>query len=323
MIFKASWERTPQTVPEAIIPEIVKKVYPEKTLSGHQFLSGGCANINIKLDLLEEHSPLILRLYLRDPKAALREQNLSKLLSSEIPVPHFHQISQWEGYTFAITEYLPGITLRDFFLQESGHQLEPISNQAGALLAKIASNTFDQGGFFNENLTISEPAKDEDCLFFAEKCLKDKVVLSVLSKEELKKIAQLLKTHETLLPDSRDKNLVHGDFDPSNILVKEIDGAWKISGILDWEFSFSGSPLWDIANMLRYANEMPQVYRNGFLSGLTFGGFKLPENWEIKIHIFNLLSLLDCLKRSNPQNEPNRVSDINKLIQEICSELKK
>ena len=45
------------------------------------------------------------------------------------------------------------------------------------------------------------------------------------------------------LCDSR--SLVHGDFNNRNTLVNRIGNRWVVSGILDWECAFAGSPLWD------------------------------------------------------------------------------
>jgi len=128
----------------------------------------------------------------------------------------------------------------------------------------------------------------------------------------------------TNLFSSRDeKHLVHGDFDPSNILVYNVNGIGKISAILDWEFAFSNSVLPDIANMLRYAHKMPPEFQDSFLNGLTSNGVTLPKNWYVTVTLLNLLSLLDCAKRSDAKSRPHQSSDIKELIEHILSELRK
>ena len=126
-----------------------------------------------------------------------------------------------------------------------------------------------------------------------------------------------------MLQDNTSSHLVHGDFDPANILVNQIKGVWEISGILDWEFSFSGSVLWDVANMLRYAHKMPPEFQTSFLKGLKSRDLILPENWLINVYLLNLISLIDCLKRSNPEIHPARCADIYDLINFILSALNK
>ncbi len=46
-----------------------------------------------------------------------------------------------------------------------------------------------------------------------------------------------------LFPNKNEKHLVHADFDPANILIAKEGSDWNVSGVLDWEFSFSGSIL--------------------------------------------------------------------------------
>ena len=116
-------------------------------------------------------------------------------------------------------------------------------------------------------------------------------------------------------------NLVHADFDPANILVAEVDGKWKISAILDWEFAYSGSWLNDVANMLRYAHQMPDTYRIGFLEGLEDNNFKLPENWQSIINQYTLASLLDSMTRHDLEICPNIKADLYNLISHVVLEL--
>jgi aminoglycoside/choline kinase family phosphotransferase len=84
--------------------------------------------------------------------------------------------------------------------------------------------------------------------------------------------------------ESDEKHLVHGDFDPTNILLDKINGSWVVAGILGWEFAFSGSCLWDVANMLRYAHKMPPEFQNSLLDALQRNGIKLPPDWRITAH---------------------------------------
>lgn len=87
-----------------------------------------------------------------------------------------------------------------------------------------------------------------------------------MSSETASKIRRYFNEYAYALPDKEEKHLVHADFDPANILVDKINGSWCVSGILDWEFSFSGSVLCDVANMLRYAHEMPPASYQSYTS---------------------------------------------------------
>lgn len=66
---------------------------------------------------------------------------------------------------------------------------------------------------------------------------------------------------------------------------------------------------------------MPPEFKESFLKGLKEGGIILPENWVTTVHLLNLLSLLDCLVRSDPKKRPNQLADIKELIDHILIEL--
>ncbi len=152
---------------------------------------------------------------------------------------------------------------------------------------------------------------------FAKYCLKNPIVPEQLNSDTISKIQFYLEKYANFFPDEHEKHLVHADFDPANILVNKVGDTWKVTGILDWEFSFSGSVLCDVANMLRYAHHMPPQFEEAFLKGLNIQIAHLPKFWRISIHMLNLLSLLDCLMRGNPKNYPNQYTDIRKLIDHI------
>lgn len=66
---------------------------------------------------------------------------------------------------------------------------------------------------------------------------------------------------------------------------------------------------------------MPPEFQNAFLKGLGSGGITLPEKWRVTVNLLNLLSLLDVLQRSDPENSPKQCSGISELIDHILSEL--
>lgn len=73
--------------------------------------------------------------------------------------------------------------------------------------------------------------------------------------------------------------------------------------------------------MLRYSHQMPTVFEEAFIKGLVNSGIVLTENWRVITHLLNLLSLLDCLVRSDPESRPKQCEDIIELISHILREL--
>lgn len=318
MTFKLDWEKTDtiHKLPKAIVKKMANCAYPNKTLQSYNLIAGGCANLNFKIQFENESNPFILRVYLRDKESVYKEQSLYKLLKNTVPVPQIYFVGSVDNYQFAITEFMPGITLRDLLLGNESYDIKAIMCEAGTILAKIATHKFPKAGFFDKNLNIISALNFHD---FAKETLENQIVLEQLGSDTIAKINFYLKRYE--FPSENEKDLVHADFDPANILVNKIDNNWKISAVLDWEFSFSGSILCDVANMLRYKHKMPAEFEDSFLKGLKAGGIILPNNWPITVHMLNLLSLLDCLARSDPKNRPNQLADIKELIKHILNAL--
>ena len=108
MTFKDNWEKahTQHVLADTIIMKMIKTAYPNRKVNHYEIIAGGCVNINIKADLSGLNSPIIIRVYLRDPKAAYREQKIGQLLSGKVPLPQIYQIDKISGHTFTVVEFL-------------------------------------------------------------------------------------------------------------------------------------------------------------------------------------------------------------------------
>lgn len=322
MTFKQNWEKTNS---QHILPDKAIKNMIRFSISGdvksYHIISGGCANLNVKIQLKNPDPPLVLRIYLRDKEAAYREQKISKMLQGKIPVPKVYFIGDYEEYKFAICEFIDGITLRDLLLGDQEFDMYQIMSGCGDILAKIADIEFPLAGFFDKDLNIQKEITDNDLVDYVQNCLKQDIVKQQLGLNIILKIDTLLLRKKDFLANNKGKNLVHGDFDPSNILVQKIDKSWKIVAILDWEFAFSGSVLCDVANMLRYAHQMPAEFEDSFIRSLQ-NKIKLPKFWKTTINLLNLCSLIDCLVRVDSKKRPKQCKDIKLLITEIVDSLK-
>lgn len=319
MTFKINWEKTGQQVhlrPETIT-SIVTQAFPNTLLLSYEIITQGCANLNIKI--LLESGAYNLRIYLKDKDAAYREQQIASLMRFDIPVPETlfigDQTQDHTTYRYAITQFVDGIPLRDLLLTSPEETWQEVMMDVGSLLSKCRRISFPDAGFIDQHLSIPNPFQPDDLIHFVEKCLISPEVQNALGDSMINQIKEIFQTHRHHLPDESDAILVHGDFDPANILVHQIDGKWQISAILDWEFAFSGSFLWDVANMLRYAHKMPETYTKSFLKGLEKEGVELPENWRLTIALCTISSLLDIVSRQSNQECPNQNQDICQLIQ--------
>lgn len=315
MTFKNDWENIDSQLKlsSEMIITMVNLACPDKNLIEYKSVSSGCANINIKLDF-KNYEPKLLRIYLQDKEAVFREQKLEQMLHDTLPEPEIHYIGSLDSFVFALCDFLPGFTLRQYLLNEPNPEIDSIMHEVGQCLVNIGKQKFEQAGFFDKELNIQKPIKQIDYVNFANECIEHEVVKKILTQDVLNGVKASIDRLSKYFPDEKSHNLVHGDFGPENILVDNIDGKVCVSGILDWEYAFSGSSLHDVANMLRYAHKMPRQFKDSFINGMQSSDITLPEGWEISIKLLNLLSLLDCLKRTNPDTQPDRCNDIIELV---------
>ena len=82
--------------------------------------------------------------------------------------------------------------------------------------------------------------------------------------------------------------LVHGDFNPTNILVRN----GRVTGILDWEFAHANTPYMDIGNLLR---NIDPTHHDDIARGLESGGMRLPHDWQVRAALIDLGSHLEFL----------------------------
>lgn len=326
MTFKANWEKTDKQIqlkPETIA-SMVAKAFPNALLSSYEQLSQGCSNLNIKIVL--KSGTYNLRIYLRDREAAYREAHIASFIKFDIPIPEVFYIGDHTEdlttYRYVITKFMEGIPLRDLLLNYPESDWQNIMVDVGAILSEFRRLSFPDAGFFDADLNSPKPFQPKDLTYHIDTCLSNPHVIEVLGYSMIQQLKDIFTKHSHHFPDESDATLVHGDFDPANILVNQIDGKWKISGILDWEFAFAGSFLWDVANMLRYAHHMPHCYQESFIKGIQEAGLELPENWRHTIALLNISSLLDILSRHSIQERPNQCQDITQLIKHHLGQLR-
>jgi Ser/Thr protein kinase RdoA (MazF antagonist) len=163
----------------------------------------------------------------------------------------------------------------------------------GETLARIGSVRFETPGFFADGtLTASgtEPIGGLDA--FVERCLRDGNAAGFLTPEEQKALlAYAVAAAPSLAALSGSRSLVHGDYNPKNLLAT----GGRVVAVLDWEFAFSSSPLFDVGNMLR--DPRPPGFTDDFLRGFTDAGGVLPDDWRELSQALDLYSLADFLTR--------------------------
>lgn len=203
------------------------------------------------------------------------------------------------GQPVLLSRYVSGVPVGVALAESAEEDQACLGRGTGRTLAAIGTVTFDRGGFFADG-TLELSALDMSASLpeFVERCLAAGPAPAVLSPAELAGLRSLARADAPLAARaSGSRQLVHSDFNPKNLLASREHGRWSITAVLDWEFAFSGSPLHDIGNMLRFGGERPPVFAAGFTEGFRDGGGELPPGWRETSEALDLFALADLLTR--------------------------
>ena len=109
-----------------------------------------------------------------------------------------------------------------------------------------------------------------------------------------------------------ESRLVHADYKPWNLLVRNGASGWAINAALDWEFTFAGPPLCDFGIFLRYSERMPAQYQAGFFAGYRAAGGSIRADARNLARLIDLVLLWTFLER--PSLNPAILRDVKPLL---------
>ncbi|MFE3859963.1 phosphotransferase [Streptomyces goshikiensis] len=174
-----------------------------------------------------------------------------------------------------------------------------LGRAVGAVLAGIGRVELLRPGVFGDSSLVPAPDGADtlsDLPGFVDHCLVTGASDGPLSGADSAMLRALARRGPVALAAvAGEQNLVHGDFNPKNVLMRRRAGQWAVAAVLDWELAFSGSPLFDVGNMLRFAHEYPPAFTAGFVDGFRGGNGRLPADWLRLSRTLDLFALADIL----------------------------
>jgi aminoglycoside phosphotransferase (APT) family kinase protein len=262
-------------------------------------VAGGLVNTNLRLALDRPPGVVLLRLITREPPQARKEAALDRLLRGRVPTARFLHLAETNPVTrgpYAVLEWIEGERLDRVAARADAAALDGLGEAIGAVLARVHAFRFARHGFLTPDLRVTAVIGFDRAalLDFLRECLvrgPGGARLGVaLTNRVLDFAAREGWRLDAWLDDPR---LVHGDFNPSNILMRDAG----VAAVLDWEFALSATPAFDFANLLR----PPLGMRAGFAAALARGyrraGGVLPADWQRIAQIADLFAWADLLGR--------------------------
>jgi aminoglycoside phosphotransferase (APT) family kinase protein len=224
-----------------------------------------------------------------------------------VPVPEVLLVLPGEGEQrrpVMVIEYVDGDLLSRVLADGDldPRQAAALGAEVGGVIAAVSTETFGQRGFFaGADLGIKEERPwSQQLVEVAEGCTAA-APPGRLDAATRSAWIDLCAAHAPALENiDGHTRLVHADVNPKNILVSRPgpgDG-WRVDAVLDWEFSYSGCPYADAANMARFGAGYPAGFLDGFAAGFAD---RLPEqpagNWAHLGRVLDMFALSELMTR--------------------------
>jgi len=279
---------------------------------------GGLSNSNFDVVLGGAPKRLLLRLYQNGLTPARKEAALARRLAAQVPMAqflHFADRGEVIDAPYAVLEWIDGAPL-DIVASGSGDTaLAPIGEAVGEVLAHIHAIHFPHHGFLAGDLNLGEPIDlgPEGLRAYLQAQLIEGHGGERLGPELAREAVAFAEREADLLDHWRAAPcLVHGDFNPSNILLQSSGTAWQVAAVLDWEYALSGIPAMDFANLMRPPLGNSEAFADGLARGYRRAGGTLPENWRSIARLADLFAWADILGR--PDTDASVVRDARDAI---------
>lgn len=227
------------------------------------------------------------------------ERDILQALEDRVSVAKVLLDGSSHAQPFLLLSWINGETL-DHTLDHQSRSPAILGSQAGDALADIHQLEFPEAGFFGEGLKIEKPFPlgQESFLSFVEPAL-DARAGTRLGAEQTDQLRQFALWAAPLLAQLPKRTcLIHSDFNPPNLMIFH----GKLAAVLDWEFSHAGTPLTDIANMLRPRSYQPPEFNEAFIAAYEAKAGVLPSNWQSLSRILDLMAQIEMLDA--PEDRP-------------------
>lgn len=193
------------------------------------------------------------------------------LLKHDVPVPAIVAHHDEESGRAVLMEFKPGQLLGNVVGTLTDGQRGQAWRTVGAALRKVHSIQLPD---HRAGLIVGERVRPfeegswgefhyHQAVRHAENLLKRNLELRL----DLASMKRVLKRAVPLL-NERPLVLLHNDPHPWNVLVHEEAGQWSYSAWLDWEYAWSGDPVWDLARLeifrLKPIGPTPPAFYDGY-----------------------------------------------------------
>jgi aminoglycoside phosphotransferase (APT) family kinase protein len=286
------------------IARIIKRALPQAVLKSFELLTGGAVNLSYMLRFDGTEAPVVLRIYTGNPSACQKEARLLLSAAPQLPVPELiyaNPKGEEDVAPYVLYRYAEGITFQELKARGSLLDMAEAAYAIGAALARL--QTFSV--VWSTGLTSCHEITDD--------CLYSPVLEQRLGGAKADRLRNFVTAWLPLIRLLyQEKALVHGAFSNRNTIVKHGGSGWVVTGILDWEHAFSGSPLWDAARFICFERRARPCREPHFSRGFCDNGGSLPNDWGTFSRALNAFTATESLSR--PGLSGRFIPDLRELL---------
>jgi aminoglycoside phosphotransferase (APT) family kinase protein len=165
-----------------------------------------------------------------------------------------------------VTSFLPGTRLDLLLPTLSPDARRAVGGRLGVLLSRLAGMPLPRLGRFVDDELRVQPWPSADLRGFVEE-QHSTSALATWPPDLYDGLLAVADRAQELLDGVHRTCLVHGDLNPTNLLVDAT--TEEVTGLVDWEYAHAGPPGADLGNLLRFerdpafADAVLDAYRNG------------------------------------------------------------
>ncbi|MBF2054070.1 MAG: aminoglycoside 3'-phosphotransferase/choline kinase family protein [Candidatus Sericytochromatia bacterium] len=204
------------------------------------------------------------------PEEFQRERlGLASCQALSIPVPRLFESGQYEGWDYLIIQALPGVSLGEVWKTLPQTQQYSLMQQAGEIMRALHRLPLPQ----DEALGAGWPAfmKAQSEGFVQNQTARG------LDARWTAELNRWLQTHLSRLPEMPPV-LLHSDLTGDHFLAQEVQGQWRITGLIDFGDLMQGHPLYEFGAPLIVYTRGRQDLRHRLLT--AYGLEPTPELGE-------------------------------------------
>jgi aminoglycoside phosphotransferase (APT) family kinase protein len=195
-----------------------------------------------------------------------------------------------------VLSWVEGERLSDLLVTGDAETIGASAFAAGRVLASIHTVRFAHGGFLGSDLAVRVPFGKGGWEAGITGWAIEGQGRRWLGEERATRLAKLVHDQrDEVASDPSPPTLLHADYNGKNLLMRQDGQGWAVAAVLDWEFAFAGSPLFDLGIFLRADADLAPSYADEFGRGYQANGGTLPPNWRRISKLLDLINLCQFL----------------------------